>query len=199
MSARARRNPATRPGWLLWTALVGLVSILDEETWALSLDKHGQRQPARVGAARLRRTLCRRSGSREPETPPIGGDRLPRNTYSITRSPRRTKDWGGRFDLDALRGPASICRRTVHLRFGSRLPPESRVSVTTTLSPVVLHDSGSHGPSEPDATKTCRVKFPETFLSRLSSSRRRAVAASTPQLRRRATSLRMQHCQELSR
>jgi len=120
-------------------------------------------------------------------TPPIGGDRLPRNTYSITRSPRRTKDWGGRFDLDALRGPASIWRRTVHLRFGSRLQPESRASVTTTFSPVVLHGSWSHGPSEPDATKTCRVKVPETFLSRLSSSRRRAVAAATGDLTAHAT------------
>jgi len=199
MSARARRNPATRPGWLLWTAVVGLVSILDEETWALSLDKHGQRQPARVGAARLRRTLCRRSGSREPETPPIGGDRLPRNTYSITRSPRRTKDWGGRFDLDALRGPASIWRRTVHLRFGSRLQPESRASVTTTFSPVVLHGSWSHGPSEPDATQTCGIKFPETFLGPPSSSRRGALAVSPPPLRRRAAPPFMQHRQELSR
>src|SRR6266700_923378 len=56
-----------------------------------------------------------------------------------------------------------------------------------------------YNPSKSDATKTCRAKFLETLLGRLSSSRRGAVAASTSPPRRRATPPRMQHSQELSR
>ena len=41
----------------------------------------------------------------------------------------------------------------------------TRVSVTTTFSPAVSDGSYPHAPSERDATKTCRAKFPETFLS----------------------------------
>src|SRR2546426_749282 len=42
----------------------------------------------------------------------------------------------------------------------------TRVSVATTFSPAVSDGSWPHAPSEPDATKTCKSKFPETSLSR---------------------------------